>query len=157
MSSPDSRHLAATILALLVTAAAFGEMAPLPVADNVQKSDCRIWVKRFDPFSLEWRGDSTPPAASGARSIRCVTRVEDGGRPRKGAKVRLSAELTGPGGNVVSLGARSAKTDRGGVAAIEFPIAGLPAGESFTARVEGRYASWKKATTVTTDCGPSAR
>ncbi len=156
MSTSTPRRRVANLLALCALTAAVAAGEPAPVADNVQKSDCRIWAKRFDPFELEWRLEVKPPAAAGAGSIRCVTRVVDGARGRKGAKVSLSAEVIGPAGKVVSLGSRTAKTDRSGVGVIEFPLAGVAAGQGLTARVTGRYASWKKVTTVTTDCGPAA-
>ncbi len=155
MKAKSRARLEPALLALLIVAGSGAASAESiaggeGVWDNVQKADCRIWSKRFDPFELEWR-------VEGSRSsIRCVTTVLDGERPKKGTKVTLSAEVTGADGNVVSLGSQTTRTDQNGSAVFEFPVSGV-SGDVFTARIDGLYRSWRKATSMTTDCrGPGS-
>ena len=119
------------------------------VLDNTQRTDCRMWLKRFDRFRLEW------PLEQTGSTIRCTTRVEDGGSARKGAKVELTAGVVDESGKMVAPVTKKARTDQSGQAIIEFPMPGFQKGLSVRARVDGRYRTWKKATTVVTDCAPA--
>ncbi len=138
------------LLALALAAGgALADSMPGAVRDNTQRTDCRMWVKRFDPFRLEW------PVEERGATVRCVASVEDGGKARKGAKVVLTAGLVDESGKMVAPVTRRARTDDSGRAVFEFSLPGYQQGLTVRARVDGRYRSWKKATVVSTDCGPA--
>lgn len=114
--------------------------------DNVQKTDCRIWAKRFDPFELEWKVDG------GKSAIVCATTAEADGKGKRWVKVSLSGELIEPNGVVVPLGTRTARTDQIGLKVLTFPIPPGYRGQDVTVRFSGSYRSWRKATVLTTEC-----
>lgn len=123
-------------------------------ASNLQNMDCSSRAGSFEPFTLGWLVDGNPSIEDGEQSIRCTTRVRNGGNGRKGIKIRLDAELLDLSGDtIVSLGSKTGKTDKNGNRVLEFDLSGrVPDGQNFLASVEGNYSTRKKIDTADTTC-----